>query len=60
MFNLTNIPVHVNDLIFGEVSGVTSGAPAREFPAWVLVGWYFAWVVVPGLVLWTRYRRLTP
>ncbi|MDA0312972.1 MAG: hypothetical protein O2992_12755 [Gemmatimonadetes bacterium] len=60
MFNLTNIPVHVNDLIFGEVSGVTSGAPAGEFPAWVLVGWYFAWVVVPGLVLWTRYRRLTP
>ena len=60
MFNLSNIPVHVNDLIFGEVSGVTSVAPARELPAWVLAGWYLAWIVVPGGVLWARYRRLAP
>lgn len=60
MFNLTNIPVHVNDLIFGEISSITSVAPARELPAWVLVGWYLLWVIVPGTVLWTRYRRLTP
>jgi ABC-2 type transport system permease protein len=60
MFNLSNIPVHVNDLIFGEVSGITRSAPAREFPAWVLVGWYCLWVVGPGVVLWARYRRLTP
>src|SRR4029453_2043064 len=33
MFNLTNIPVHVNDLIFGEVSDVTQDAPARGFTA---------------------------
>jgi ABC-2 type transport system permease protein len=60
MFNLSNIPVHVNDLIFGEVSGVTSVAPARELPPWLLVAWYFGWVLVPGTVLWARYRRLTP
>jgi len=60
MFNLSNIPVHVNDLIFGEVSGVTSVAPARELPPWLLVAWYFGWVLVPGAVLWARYRRLTP
>jgi len=60
MFNLATIPVHVNDVIFGEVSGVTSNAPAGEFPAWLLVTWYFAWVIVPGGVLWSRYRRLTP
>jgi ABC-2 type transport system permease protein len=60
MFNLSNIPVHVNDLIFGEVSGVTSVAPARELPAWVLVGWYALWVLVPGGILLERYRRLTP
>ena len=60
MFNLTNIPVHVNDLIFGEVSEITSVAPAGELPAWMLVGWYFIWVLVPGGVLWVRYRRLTP
>ena len=60
MFNLSNIPVHVNDLIFGEVSGITQGAPAREFPSWILVGWYCLWVLVPGGILWARYRRLTP
>jgi len=60
MFNLTNIPVHVNDVIFGEVSEITSEAPARLLPAWVRVGWYFLWTVVPGFFLWSRYRRLTP
>lgn len=60
MFNLSNIPVHVNDLIFGEVSGVTSVAPARELGARVLVGWYLFWVLVPGGILLERYRRLTP
>jgi ABC-2 type transport system permease protein len=60
MFNLTNIPVHVNDMIFGEVSGITRIAPARELPASVLLGWYFAWTLIPGGVLWIRYRRLSP
>jgi ABC-2 type transport system permease protein len=60
MFNLTNIPVHVNDVIFGEVSRITRRAPAGELPAGVLVGWYFAWTLIPGAVLWMRYRKLTP
>jgi ABC-2 type transport system permease protein len=60
MFNLTNIPAHVNDLIFGEVSDVTEDAPARNLPAWIRVAWYFAWILVPGTVLWSRYRRLAP
>ncbi|MBA2291643.1 MAG: hypothetical protein H0W15_04210 [Gemmatimonadales bacterium] len=60
MFNLSNIPVHVNDVIFGDVSEITEEAPAGELPAWVRVAWWFGWTVVPGLVLWARYRRLTP
>jgi ABC-2 type transport system permease protein len=60
MFNLTNIPVHVNDVIFGEFSMVTEEAPARLFPAWGRVGWYLLWTLVPGAVLWWRYRRLSP
>jgi hypothetical protein len=59
MLNLTNIPVHVNDVIFGDVSDVTEDAPARQLPAWVRVGWYFVCTLVPGTVLWARYRRLT-
>ena len=60
MFNLTNIPVHVNDVIFGEVSELTEEAPAGQLPKAVLVGWYLAWTLVPGALLWWRYRRLTP
>jgi len=50
----------VNDLIFGAPSEITEDAPARGFPAWALVAWYLAWTLVPGLVLWARYRRMTP
>ncbi len=60
MFNLSNIPVHVNDWIFGEQSEITSVAPAAEFSTRMLVGWYCVWVIVPGLILWARYRRLSP
>jgi hypothetical protein len=60
MFNLTNIPLHVNDLIFGEPTLLTESAPARELSAAIRVGWYFAWVIIPGAVLWWRYRRLSP
>jgi ABC-2 type transport system permease protein len=60
MFNLTNIPVHVNDVIFGDVSEITKDAPARALGSTVLVSWYFAWTLVPAAVLWWRYRRLTP
>ena len=60
MFTLTNIPVHVNDIIFREVSDLTEDAPAGQLPASVRVGWYFLWTLVPAAVLWRRYRRLTP
>jgi ABC-2 type transport system permease protein len=58
MFTLTSIPVHVNDIIFGEVSEISDMAPARELGSAVLVGWYFAWTVIPGSILWLRYRKL--
>lgn len=60
MFNLTNIPVHVNDIIFGDVSEITEEAPASELAASVRIAWWAAWTAVPGLILWARYRRLTP
>jgi ABC-2 type transport system permease protein len=60
MMNLTNIPVHMNDLIFGETSEITEDAPARLLPPSMLIGWYLAWTVIPGAILWWRYRRLTP
>jgi len=59
MFNLTNIPVHVNDVIFGDVSDITEEAPARALGPAILVSWYFVWTLVPAAVLWWRYRRLS-
>ena len=59
MFNLSNIPMHVNDALFGSVSGVTEDAPAGEFETWILVSWFFLWTLLPAAVLWTRYRRLS-
>ncbi len=60
MFNLTNIPVHVNDAIFGGASEITEDAPARALGPAVLVAWFFAWTLLPGALLWWRYRRLSP
>ena len=60
MFNLTNVPVHVNDIVFAQVSEITEDAPARDLPDWVRVVWYFLWTLGPAAVLWGRYRRLSP
>jgi ABC-type transport system involved in multi-copper enzyme maturation permease subunit len=60
MFSLLNIPLHVNDVIFGKVGELTEDAPARAFGASALVSWYFAWTLVPAGILWWRYRRMTP
>jgi ABC-2 type transport system permease protein len=60
MFNLNNIPIHVNDIIFGEATGLTRNSPAGEFSEALRVAWYAAWVLVPGAVLWLRYRRMEP
>ena len=58
MFNLSNIPVHVNDVLFSDVSEITEDAPARALGPAVLVSWWFLWTLVPGAALWWRYRRL--
>ena len=60
MFNLTNIPLHVNDIIFGAPSELTEDAPAGELGPAILVNWYFAWTLIPAALLWWRYRRMSP
>jgi len=60
MFNLGNIPVHVNDVIFGDTSEITEDALARELGAKMLVAWCFLWTLVPAGILWWRYRRMAP
>jgi ABC-2 type transport system permease protein len=60
MFSLLNIPLHVNDAIFRTIGELTEDAPARAFGSPALIAWYFLWTLVPGAILWWRYRRLSP
>jgi ABC-2 type transport system permease protein len=60
MFNLTNIPLHVADIIFDDTNGLTKDAPARQLGSTVIVMWYVLWTLLPAGMLWSRYRRLTP
>jgi ABC-2 type transport system permease protein len=60
MFNLTNIPLHVTDIIFDDTSELTKSAPARQLGSTIIVMWYLVWTLLPAGILWSRYRRLTP
>jgi ABC-2 type transport system permease protein len=60
MFNLADIPLYVVDVIFGHPSMMTRDIPAVQLPATTLVLWYLAWTLIPGAILWWRYRRLSP
>lgn len=60
MFTLTNIPLHMSDIIFNKTNGLTKEAPAQELGKRILAAWYFAWTFAMSAVLWFRYRRLAP
>jgi ABC-2 type transport system permease protein len=60
MFSLLNIPLHVNDVIFGAPGEITEDAPARAFGSTALVSWYLLWTFLSAGILWWRYRRMSP
>lgn len=60
MFALTNIPLHLNDVIFGEMSELTEEVPGSKLSNLAKTAWYLLWTILPGVYLWSRYRRLTP
>jgi ABC-2 type transport system permease protein len=60
MFNLASIPLYVVDVMFGSPSEFTEDLPAVTLPATTLVMWYLAWTLIPGAIIWWRYRRLAP
>ncbi len=57
MFNLTAIPVQVNDIVFGAVSDMSAVGDANLLPVALRLGWYALWVAVPAAILLNRYRR---
>jgi ABC-2 type transport system permease protein len=58
MFSLTNIPLHLSDIMFGEASELTGEAPAKRLGDTALAVWYAAWTTVMFVSLWWRYRRI--
>jgi ABC-2 type transport system permease protein len=60
MFALTNIPLHLNDVIFGDMSELTEDIPGSKLSSAAKTIWYLGWTIVPSVILWARYRRLTP
>ena len=60
MFNLTNIPVHVNDMIFGERARSPRTRPRARSPPGSASPGTSPGPSSPARVLWSRYRRLTP
>ena len=59
MFNLANIPMHVNDWVFDATSGFLANEPSLNLPQWVRVVWFLPWTVIPFALMWRRYRDLT-
>ncbi len=60
MFNLTNIPLHVNDILFGGFTGLTEESPARTLPKALHAAWWALWTGAMSFVLYRRYRRIAP
>ena len=61
LFVLSDIPLHLNDIIFG-VSGRSEfiiSSATREYSNLILVSWYVLWTAGPGFILWWRYRRIS-
>ena len=59
LINLSNVPIHVNDIIFDEASGVTADSPAKALSGWILFGWYALLTIVPFGIMLSRYRKIS-
>jgi ABC-2 type transport system permease protein len=60
LFNLGEIPIYINDIVFGEVSMVTEDSKAKALSDTVLASWYAVATLIPIAVMWNKYRKFTP
>lgn len=59
LVNMFAVPMHVNDMIFGEVNEDRDSAVVAELPNIIPIGWYVLLTGGPAFALWWRYRRLS-
>ena len=58
LIDLRSVPIYINDMIFAKVSDSDINTVANDLPRAAVIAWYLALVVVPGTLLWWRYRNL--
>ncbi len=58
LISLSDIPMHINELVFDTTDSLGGGEAARDLPTGVRVGAYFVFTLVPIGVLWGKYRKL--
>ncbi len=58
LIDLGSVPIYINDMIFTKVSDSDINTVANDLPRAAVIAWYLALVVVPGTLLWWRYRNL--
>ncbi len=57
LLSVGDVPLYVNDLIFGEQT--SNAEEASPLPGVILVGWFLIVVVAAGALVLRRYRKLT-
>jgi ABC-2 type transport system permease protein len=58
LINLSDVPIHVNDLIFPKENTSEFAQLVAELPSIVPIAWYLILTIGSGFVLWWRYRRI--
>ena len=59
LIDIGNAPIHISDMIFDKKDNDNQVMEkVAELPAIVPILWYVILVLVPGFLLWNRYRRL--
>lgn len=59
LISLSDIPLHINELVFDTDNSLAGGNAARELPAAVRIGAYFVMTFGSLALLFYRYRRLS-
>lgn len=59
LINLTAIPLHFNDWLFGSTSPAFEGSKVAELPLATRVGVFAGVTVAAIIVMWNRYRKLS-
>jgi len=59
LVSLSDIPLHINELVFNTTDSLGGGQAARDLPTAVRIGAFFVVTLAAIGVLWNRYWRLS-